>query len=188
MYETWLPGIFGESLTVLILQENIQVSAFFPGHHFHPCTFIPAHAWTSSWSYIKLSLYFFSAESCKEPGRIHHGSIHGTDFKVGQRLEVFCDLGYAVKGIRYIKCLVNGKWSHPMPTCASKSHSLSILQNNHNLKLVGNLIIWLFHPMTGHLLCQEIIESGLRAVLPTTTISTESLIFLADVISKYVTW
>uniref|UniRef100_M3ZHP6 Sushi, von Willebrand factor type A, EGF and pentraxin domain containing 1 n=1 Tax=Xiphophorus maculatus TaxID=8083 RepID=M3ZHP6_XIPMA len=53
--------------------------------------------------------------TCDPPPAVVHGHYKGSTFRVGSKVEYFCDEGYELGGNPVSTCLKNGKWDQPNP-------------------------------------------------------------------------
>ncbi|XP_008426204.1 sushi, von Willebrand factor type A, EGF and pentraxin domain-containing protein 1 isoform X1 [Poecilia reticulata] len=53
--------------------------------------------------------------TCDPPPAVIHGHYKGSTFRVGSKVDYFCDEGYELGGNPVSTCLKNGKWDQPNP-------------------------------------------------------------------------
>eukprot|EP00117_Sycon_ciliatum_P036248 scpid11835/ scgid3889/ Sushi, von Willebrand factor type A, EGF and pentraxin domain-containing protein 1 len=57
--------------------------------------------------------------TCLDPGRPENGDrVDGnTGLRFGSEVNYICDTGYALVGESHARCMANGQWSNPLPSC-----------------------------------------------------------------------
>ena len=67
-----------------------------------------------------LIIFKLTTTICENPGVPVYGSTAVASNSVGPIAEHFCDERFNLNVVSWRKCLVNGSWPDPLPTCVSK--------------------------------------------------------------------
>ncbi len=59
---------------------------------------------------------------CDDPGDVANAvRIRDGGYRVDEQVQFACDVGYALEGDEFIRCMPNREWSAPVPVCRQGS-------------------------------------------------------------------